>query len=616
MSDEIVALLKVHAFFRGLGDEAVRDVLAVGRAAEYATGGSVHEPGEPVASVRFVLRGRLKAVRVDAHGRETLFRTFDRGEQLGLMIGVLNEQVPLRVYALEPTTVLEVAHEDAMDLTARHADLRRLWLRTYAGALRKHFFGVAGARGPTMLALVHETPATRPLARKLVERLSGLGEALGVFSDAPGWQPAAGVGVCSLTADGGAADADAVRRQVAEWHGATRIVYDVGADLARERMDQLLRLADRIVYLVPAAAGAVAVDRLRALDVAARGLREKVCVAWLLEPGRTVAPPAPGLSELAGWDVKVAEAAPAYPSGRVLGSGFERLVHELRGVRIGVALGGGAARGMSHLGVLKALEDSGIVVDAIAGTSAGALTGAVYASGLDSAYSTDRFAADLSPSWVFRRFPKGSYWHLLYQYRRGHFDPMLRKYLRDWTLEQLAVPCLPVTVDLVSGRSVVRDRGDAVHAVLESINLPVLSAPIVRNGEALIDGGLVNNVPADVLVARGCNFVIAVSVTAKMERRFCDITPGGPVQRRGPSTLQTILRSLLVQNHSLNGIGVQPADVVIEPDVTGFDLSEFMRAKELAAVGERAALEQIPRVKQLLARLDPHLFPLAPPGGV
>jgi hypothetical protein len=72
--------------------------------------------------------------------------------------------------------------------------------------------------------------------------------------------------------------------------------------------------------------------------------------------------------------------------------------------------------------------------------------------------------------------------------------------------------------------------------------------------------------------------------------------------------VQTLLRSLLVQNHSLNAIGVQPADVVIEPDVTGFDLTEFMRAKELAAVGEAAALEQIAKVRDLLARLDPQLF--------
>ena len=158
---------------------------------------------------------------------------------------------------------------------------------------------------------------------------------------------------------------------------------------------------------------------------------------------------------------------------------------------------------MSHLGVLKALEQNGIVVDMIAGTSAGAMTGIVYASGLDPDYSADQFAADLRPSWLFRRLPRGNHWYLLYKYRRGHFDPMLRKYLHDWRLEQLAVPCLSVTVDLVGGKSVVRERGDAVHAILESINLPVLSVPICRDGQALIDGGLVNNIPADVLVVEG-----------------------------------------------------------------------------------------------------------------
>ena len=161
----------------------------------------------------------------------------------------------------------------------------------------------------------------------------------------------------------------------------------------------------------------------------------------------------------------------------------------------------------------------------------------------------------------------------------------------------------------MGGNSVVRERGDAVHAILESINLPVLSVPIVRNGQALIDGGLVNNIPADVLVSMGCNFVIAVSVTAKMEKEFCDITAEKPtLSRAKPGIVPTLLRSLLVQNHSLNAFGVQPADVVIEPDVTGFDLTEFMRAKELAAIGEAAALEQIPKIRQLLARLDPQLF--------
>src|SRR5262249_10839360 len=153
------------------------------------------------------------------------------------------------------------------------------------------------------------------------------------------------------------------------------------------------------------------------------------------------------------------------------------------------------------------------------------------------------------------------------------------KYLHDWRLEQFAVFCLSITVALVGGTSVVRERGDAVHAVLESINLPVLSVPIVRKSQALIDGGLMNNIPADGLVSMGCNFVIAVSVTAKMEQVFYAITPDRPTPPvKKPTVVQTLLRSLLVTNHSLNAIGVLSADVVIEPDVTGFDLTEFMRA--------------------------------------
>ena len=117
------------------------------------------------------------------------------------------------------------------------------------------------------------------------------------------------------------------------------------------------------------------------------------------------------------------------------------------------------------------------------------------------------------------------------------------------------------------------------------------------------------NIPADVLVSKGCNFVIAVSVTAKMEQEFCKNKPDTPTANmKSPSILQTVLRSFLVQSHSMNSIGVQPADVMIEPDVTGFDWAEFTRTKELAMVGEQTALEQIPRIKKLLGRLDSKLF--------
>jgi predicted acylesterase/phospholipase RssA/CRP-like cAMP-binding protein len=609
MPDDVIALLKVHEYFQGVSDEILQEVMGHAGVTHYPTGSIVHEADEVPTTVGFVLRGRLKAVRVNARGTESLFRIIGRGEQYGMMVGALSEPVPVRVLALEPTTVLKLDYDVAMELTFRHPALRRLWLSTFAGNLRKLYFGAASKRAPMMLALVHESPATRRVAERLVARLREVGEQLVVFSDADDWRGLTGVRYRPLRADGRDVEPEEVRRQVAEWQDAYRIIFDVHSYLTPERSAQMMQLVDRAVYFVPAAAADTAVRRLEALEATARGWRDKISVAWLLDKNSPVVPEAPNLRDFAARDFKIAETPPPAPGGRTLASGLERLVHDLRGVRVGVALGGGAARGMAHLGVLKALEQSGIVVDMIAGTSAGAMTGVLYASGLDPEYCAGRFAEDLTPSWLFRHLPQGGHWYLLYKYRRGQFDPMLRKYLHDWRLEQLAVPCLSVTVDLVGGKSVVRERGDAVHAILESINLPVLSVPIVREGQALIDGGLVNNIPADVLVSMGCNFVIAVSVTAKMETEFCDIRPDGSVRPgKRPTIVPTLLRSFLVQSHNLNAFGVQPADVVIEPDVTGIGLTQFMRAKELAAIGEAAALEQVPNIQKLLTRLDPQLF--------
>lgn len=186
---------------------------------------------------------------------------------------------------------------------------------------------------------------------------------------------------------------------------------------------------------------------------------------------------------------------------------------------------------------------------------------------------------------------------------------MLRRYLADLQLEQLPIPMNTITVDLVSGEPLVRDRGDAVDGILESINLPGLAAPICRNGQALVDGGLVNNVPANVLVEKGCNFVIAVSVTAALEPEFAKIRLDSQQKKyRTPSILQTLMRGYLVQNVNMNSVGVQPADEIIDIDVTAFDLSEFTRTKELAAVGARTVEASIGNLRSSLSKLDQQLF--------
>ena len=133
---------------------------------------------------------------------------------------------------------------------------------------------------------------------------------------------------------------------------------------------------------------------------------------------------------------------------------------------------------------------------------------------------------------------------------------------------------------------------------------------------ALVDGSIINNVPANVLVSKGCNFVIAVSVTAQMKQEFASNRPVTPTsEMKRASTLQTIMRTYIVQNVNMNAVGVQPADIVIEPEVNEFDITEFTRAAEMAAIGEKATLDEMPRLSGIVGTsrrqtFCPHVDPL------
>ena len=192
-----------------------------------------------------------------------------------------------------------------------------------------------------------------------------------------------------------------IRRQIAEWTQANRIVVDM---TAAQDLDWavLLRPADCVLLFVRPDDISSALERLHGLNVASQGWREKIAIVWVLEGGSTVAPAVPELRELASREFKIRESPLPHPWGKVHSASIERLIHYLRGIKIGVALGGGAARGMAHLGVLDALDRHGIVVDLISGTSVGAMTGILYSAGLDCNHLTNAFADDLKLPWIFR----------------------------------------------------------------------------------------------------------------------------------------------------------------------------------------------------------------------
>lgn len=608
MPNDILPLLKMHDYFRGLSDETLVDVAKCVQVVQCESGQCVHQANALIRSVGFLVRGRLKAILIDAHGRESLHQFVERGEQYGMISAALTEPLPISIIAIEPSTLLMLDYEVGLDLTLTHPDLRRRFSQAFATRLRKKLLPEAPERRRSIVTVFHQSPETRSLTNQLLHRLLELDEKLCVFSDHTAWKPKEDILFCHLVDGQQRMSELEMRRQVNRWPDSDRIIVDADAAAEPEWVSRMMELSDRVLWCLHPEDADLAAEQLQVVESRAPGWRDKISVVWCLQD-EYISPVASHLRALVNRDFKVSTVDVKLSLGLTVSAGLERLVHYLRGIQVGVALGGGAARGMAHLGVLKALEQQGIVVDMIAGTSAGAMTGIMYAGGLEPEYAAGLFADDLQPSWLFRLMPHGSYWYLMYKYRRGQFDPMLRRYLEDWRLEQLTVPCHAVTVDLIGGQAVVREQGDAVHAILESINLPVLSAPICRNGQALVDGGLVKNIPADVLVSKGCNFVIAVSVTAKMEQAFGKNRPDTATgNMKSPGSLQTVMRSLLVQSHNMNSIGVQPADVMIEPDVTGFELSEFTRADELAVIGEQATSEQMPKIKTLLTRMDKELF--------
>jgi predicted acylesterase/phospholipase RssA/CRP-like cAMP-binding protein len=589
---------------KGLSEEAFAEITSTAEWVEFRAGETVIDVDSEITHVSFLITGRMQATLYDLLGKEIQKDTFVRGSVIGLFAVGLSDRSRMQVLTTEPSTTIRLTLSDLLRLTARHADFQLAMFRLAANVFKRYVMDVdRSLPNPSVVGVIHHSEASRPLVARLARRLRDLDESPCIAGDDERWRPDGDIPFMLLVGD------DERQSILKEWASRRRLLVDVRADHSPEAMMRFLSYVDVALWCVRPQDAHAAVHLLQGLVKSVPRWRDKIRIVWLLDANAPIAPYVPELYELAERDFKLTFDAPVAHQGPLLQQGFERIIHHLRGIQIGLALGGGAARGMAHLGVLKALEQHGIYIDMLAGTSAGALTGSMYAAGFDPEYIIDRFSTDLRPSWLFRQLPAGGYWYLLYKYRRNLFDPMLRQYLDRARMEQLILPMFAISVDLVEGEPLVREVGDATISVLESINLPPLSLPIIRSGQALVDGGLLNNIPANVLVAKGCNFVIASSVTAKLEKDFIDIrSKGHSRSSRLFSSIQVIMRQTMIQGYNMNAVGIQPADFVFAPDVTSFDISEFTRADEMALIGEMTTSATVAKLRKMLGKLDPKLF--------
>lgn len=253
---------------------------------------------------------------------------------------------------------------------------------------------------------------------------------------------------------------------------------------------------------------------------------------------------------------------------------------------IGLALSGGAARGMAHVGVLKALCENGIRIDCIAGTSAGSLVGGALASGMPL-----HEIEDLGRKLRWRDIGRVTMSRLGVQ-SNERLELYLRARLPISRFEDLPIPFAVVATELKTGAAVImRDRGDVPFAIRASCAIPGWYVPVMdEEGRHLVDGGLVAVVPSSVARSLGADIVIAVDVNAG----------GATFIVPSSSVIGVLLQSMLVVQKTASHYQLELSDFVIKPQVGHIRWDEMGRADELMAAGYEAGLESIPGIRALI----------------
>jgi len=291
---------------------------------------------------------------------------------------------------------------------------------------------------------------------------------------------------------------------------------------------------------------------------------------------------------------------------------------DVKGLRkkIGLALGGGGVRGFSHIGVLRVLEEEGIAVDLIAGTSAGALIGGAFASGQSSreiqekidAYMRSQEFEESTIKSVGESFfgDKKNFFQKAQTYIKNRvlfvqaffkssvlpaddFQALINFFLPDIDITETRIPLRVVSTDLITGKKVVLDRGSLRQAVLASCAVPGAIAP-VRLGEMLLaDGGITSLVPVRAVREAGADVVIAVTVDRELKTDVVMETAKDILLRAGEITTDTLEEWELAC-----------ADVVLRPQVGDLHWMDFTRSAELVNLGEKAARGSLERIVRLL----------------
>lgn len=263
----------------------------------------------------------------------------------------------------------------------------------------------------------------------------------------------------------------------------------------------------------------------------------------------------------------------------------------VRRPKVALVLGGGGARGLAHIGVIKVIEQEKIPIDFVVGTSVGALVGALYAAGL--------------PVDEIERMGKEVGWNELTDISTAklvkllltekllttrNMEQYLQRYIGDKKFADLSKPFACVATDLKTGEQIVMREGSVILAARASATMPGLFRPVPYRHRLLVDGGIVNNVPSDVARLLGADVVIAVSLPADFSKHNVS------------NVLMTLTQALYIQGEAISREGLSRADVVIQPNVGDVSAMELWKSEECIEAGVFAARSALPDLRRVLVK--------------
>ncbi len=261
-----------------------------------------------------------------------------------------------------------------------------------------------------------------------------------------------------------------------------------------------------------------------------------------------------------------------------------------RPVRVALALGGGAARGFAHIGVIKALEARNIKVDLVAGTSAGSVVGALYASGMNG-FALNKLALTMDEASI-------SDWAMPFRTRGFLQGIALQNYLNttlnNRPIEKMVKPLGVVATDLNSGQPILFQRGNTGIAVRASCSVPSIFEPVKIGGHEYVDGGLVSPVPASSARKMGADFVIAVDISQR------------PESGQTSSSFDVLMQTFTIMGQSIKAYELDKyADIVIRPNLAAMSGSDFSQRNAAILAGEEAVAKMMPELQRKLAAARP-----------